>query len=65
MIDAYFKIIIIPCTMTYIKYPSVKRLLNYLLSIKFAGGRFAEDALRIYRKMTRNLAKRIHENIFL
>lgn len=28
-------------------------------------GRFAEDALRIYRKMPRNLAKRINEKIFL
>lgn len=65
MADAYCKIIIMPCTVTYIKYPSVKCLLNYLLSVKFAGGRFAEDALRIYRKMPRNLAKRINEKIFL
>lgn len=65
MTDAYFKIIIMPHTITYIKYPSVKCLLNYLLSRKFAGGRFAEDALRIHRKMPRHLAKRIQENVFL
>lgn len=65
MIDAYFKIIIMPRTIPYIKYPSIKCLLNYLLSVTFAGGGFAEDVLRIYRKMPRNLAKRIHEKIFL